>query len=101
MGKLVFSVTPAAKCHVGVADLGGNLRIARIEFCRALELSNGALPFTAAAVNRSSVAPAQGVTRLEFGHPVEFSQPTIVVTIAPVIKHSERQMRIRRSGSNC
>src|SRR2546425_9391880 len=94
----MFSVTPAAKCSVSYADLGGISRIARIEFRRSLELSKRALPFTAAPMNRSADIPTIGTTRLEFEAPVEFFQPSIVVTIAPVIKYRERQMRIWRSG---
>src|SRR6266481_1218621 len=97
MGKLAFSVTPAAKCSVGYADLSGSPRIARIELCRPVELSKRALPFTAAAMNRSAETPTIGATRLEFDDPVEFFQPSIVVTIAPVIKYRQRQMCTRQS----
>src|SRR5205809_610689 len=97
MGKLVFSVTPATKCKVGVADLAVNPRIARIELRRPVEFSKRAFPFTAAAEDRSPVVPTIGATRLEFGDLVEFSQPSIVVTVAPVIKQRHRQMRIRQS----
>src|SRR6266566_4446383 len=100
MGKLVFSVTPAAKCTVGCADLGGMPRIARIEFHRSVEFSKRPLPFTAAAMNRSADIPAIGAARLEFEGPVEFFQPSIVSTIAPVIKQTQREMCIRQSRSN-
>src|SRR6266487_2706374 len=100
MGKLVFSVTPAAKCNVGCADLGGMPRIARIEFHRSVEFSKRALPFTAAAMNRSADIPTIGATRLEFDSPVDLPQRGIIVTMAPVIKQTQRQMCIRQTRSN-
>src|SRR6266568_9669947 len=101
VGKHMFSITPAEKCNAGFADLGRIPRIARIEFRRSVEFSKRALPFTAAAMNRSADIPTIGATRLEFDGPVEFSQPSIVVTIAPVIKQREREVCIRQSRSNC
>src|SRR4029450_12650026 len=99
MGKLVFGVTPAAKCTVGCPDLGGMPRIARIEFHRSVEFSKRALPFTAAAMNRSADIPTIGATRLEFDSPVDLPQRGIVVTIAPVIKQTQRHRCIRESRS--
>src|SRR5713101_4278162 len=93
----MFSVSPTAKCNVGHANVEGDLRIARIEFRRPVELSKRTLPLTAAAVNRSPGPPTKGVTRLELGDPVELSQRGIVVTMAPVMKQSQRKMCIRRS----
>src|SRR6266513_4887641 len=100
VGKHMFSITPAAKCNAGFADLGGMPRIARIEFHRSVEFSKRALPFTTAAMNRSADVPTIGATRLEFDGPVELPQRGIIVTRAPVIKQRQRQMCIRRSRSN-
>ena len=97
----MFSVTPTAKRKVRYTDVGRTQSVARIEFRRSVEFSKRALPFTAAAMNRSADIPTIGATRLEFDGPVEFSQPSIVVTIAPVIKQRQRQMCIRQSRSNC
>src|SRR2546425_12781733 len=97
----MFSVTPTAKRKVRYTDVGRTQSVARIEFRRSVEFSKRALPFTAAAMNRSADIPTIGATRLEFDGPVEFSQPSIVVTIAPVIKQRQRQMCIRQSRTNC
>src|SRR6266446_943896 len=101
MGKRVFSVTPAPKHEVGYTDLSRNPESRWIELRRPVEFSKRALPFTAAAVNRSPVVMTKGATRLEFEGSVEFSQPSIVVTIAPVIIQTQCQMCIRQSRSNC
>src|SRR5437899_6525430 len=96
----MFGVTPAGKCSVGVADFGWSPRVARIEFGRPAEFSKRALPFTAAPMNRSAHIPTSGATRLEFDGPVDLPQRGIIVTIAPVIKQTQREMCVRQTRSN-
>src|SRR4030095_3592225 len=100
-GNLTFSVTPTAKCNVGAADLALRPRIARIEFRRPAEFSKRALPFTTAAMYRSADIPTIGATWLEFDGPVDLPQRRIIVTVAPVIKETQREMCIRDRKSPC
>src|SRR5438128_12658314 len=96
----MFSVTPTAKRKVRYTDVGRTQSVARIEFRRSVEFSKRALPFTAAAMNRSAAIPTIGATRLEFDGPVELPQRGIIVTIAPVIKQTQREMCVRQTRSN-
>ena len=96
----MFSIVPAAKCKTGVANLGRNLRIARIDFRRVLEFGKAALPFAAAAVDRSAVLTTVGAIRLEFDNVVELFQPRLVVAITPVIKQRQRLMCFGRFRSD-
>src|SRR5437016_1728306 len=100
MGEFVFSVTPTAKYKVGVADLRSIRRIAWIQLCCPVKFGKRAFPLTAAAIDCSSVVVAKRTVRLQFEKPVEFLQSSIVVTMAPVMKHRQCQMRVRRSRSD-
>src|SRR6266542_3410838 len=48
-------ILPLTKCLISLSDSGRVPRIARIEFLRSLKIGQGALPFTAAAVNRRAI----------------------------------------------
>src|SRR4029077_9124609 len=101
MVKRMFSVTPTSKAKVAIADLMWNPNIARSEFRRALVFRKRASPFTAATVNGRPELSADGVTRLEFDGPIERSQRGIIVTMAPVIKYTQRQMCLRQIRCDC
>src|SRR6185369_6584560 len=58
-----LSILPHTQCRIRRSDIRGDLGVAWIEFLRSLMIGQGALPFTAAAVDPCAILLGQSIVR--------------------------------------